>query len=225
MFEEELEMEKRASSIVPLLLIVALAAIIIGSIAWWVMQTRQVLTQQQATTLVTAILKAQGPATVKFYTGMLQPSVDEKPSDPHYKLLEKGGYLRLEKQKKGDGVKVTLTAKAEQEFAAFPEFKKRKLSDGTEQLTVALAERKLIDVGKVTMNGPNAALVEYTWKWEPNALGDLFDASGTSVKGFSIWESQKLIEQYGANFYHAGPSRGLVKLIKDDKGAWNVSRD
>lgn len=225
MFETEVEMEKRASSIIPLLLIVALAAVILGSIGWWVKQSRAVLSPQQATTLVNEILKAQGPATVKFYTGMVQPSIDEKPNDPHYRLLEKGGYLKLEKQKKSEAVKVALTVKAEQEFPGFPEFKKRKLSDGTEQLTVALAQRKLIDVSKVTMNGPNLALIEYTWKWEPNALGDLFDASGPAMKGFSIWESQKLIERYGANFYRGGPNRTSLKLIKDDKGAWNVSRD
>ena len=55
-------------------------------------------------------------ATVKFYTGLVQPSVDEKPSDPHYRLLQKGGYLKLDKQKRSEAVNVVLTAKAEQEL-------------------------------------------------------------------------------------------------------------
>jgi hypothetical protein len=225
MFEQELEMEKRASSIVPLLLIVALGVLIVGSIGYWVMQSRQVLSQQQAVSEVTAVLKAQGPTTVRFYTGLLTPSVNEKATDPHYKLLEKGGYLKLEKAKKSDVVKVALTEKAEKELPAFPEFQKRKLSDGTEQLTVALAQRKLLEVSKVTMNGPRAALVEYTWKWEPTPVGDLFDASGTAMKNFNIWDTQKLIEKYGANFYHANPAAASVRLTKDDKGQWNLSRD
>jgi hypothetical protein len=222
MFEQELEMEKRASSIGPLLLIVALAALIIGSISYWVIESRQVLTQQQAATAVTAILKAQGSTAVRFYTGLVQPSVDERPSDPHYRLLEKGGYLKLEKTK-GGVVKVALTAKAEQVLPAFPEFKKRKLSDGTEQLTVPLAQRKLVTVSKITMDGPKVALVEYTWKWEPTALGDLFDAESKDVKGFNIWDTQKLIEKYGTNFYHGAPTRAAVTLVKDDKGQWKMS--
>ncbi len=225
MFEQEIEMEKRSSNLIPLLLMLVLAAVIVGSVVYWVKQSRQVLTQEQAATLVTAVLKSQGPTTVKFYTGVLQPSVDEKASDPHYKLLEKGGYLQLEKQKKGDAVKVVLTAKAEQELPGFPEFQKRKLSDGTEQLTVPLAQRKLLAVSKVTMDGPRAALVEYTWQWDTNAVGDLFDASGPAMKGFNIWESQRLIERNGASFYHTGPAKASVKFIQDDKGAWSVSRD
>lgn len=225
MFEEELAMEKRSSNILPMLLMLLLLVVIVGSVGYWIVQSRQVLTQQQATTIVTDILKAQGPSTVKFYTGPLQPSFDEKPSDPHYKLLEKGGYLTLAKQKKGNTVNVALTAKAEQELAGFPEFQKRKMSDGTEQLTVPLAQRRLVGVSRVTMNGPRIALVEYAWKWDTTTVGELFDASGPAMKGFNIWESQRLIERYGANFFHGSPAKVTVKLAKDDKGVWSVSRD
>lgn len=223
MFEQEVEMEKRASSIVPLLLIVAVAVVVFGSLGYWIWQSRQVLTQQQAAAALTAILKAQGPTTVRFYTGLVKPSIDEKPSDPHYRLLEKGGYVKLQKAK-GEGVNVSLTAKAEQDFAAFPEFKKKKLSDGTEQLIVALAQRRLLEVSRVTMDGPKIAQVEYTWKWETTPLGDLFDASGAEMKSFNIWETQKLIEKYGANFYHGSPGHASVKLTKDDQGNWNIAQ-
>jgi hypothetical protein len=222
MFEQEVEMEKRTSSVVPLLLILGLAGVIIGSIGYWVVQARKVLTPQEATTAVTSILEAQGPATLRFHTGLIKSSVNEKPADPHYRLLEKGGYLKTAKGK-GEAVQVTLTAKGEQELTAFPEFQKEKQSDGTELLSVPLAKRKLIDTPKVTMSSYSVARVEFTWKWEPTTLGDLFDASGAPMKGFNIWDTQKLIEKYGANFYHGNPTRAAVTLVKNDKGEWKIS--
>lgn len=224
MFEQEVEMEKRSSSIVPLLLILALAAVIIGSIGYWVVQSKKVLTPQEATTAVTSILQAQGPATLRFHTGLVKSSVNEKTTDPHYKLLEKGGYLKVSKGK-GEAAQVLLTAKGETELAAFPEFQKEKQSDGTELISVPLAKRKVVEVSKVTMSSPNVARVEFTWKWEPTVLGDLFDASGPAMKNFNIWDTQKLIEKYGANFYHGNPTRTAVTLVKDEKVGWRVANE
>ena len=69
MFEEEIEMEKQQSSVVPLLLVVALVVATVGAAVYFLIQGRQVLTTQEATNLAVEVLKAQGPATVKFHTG------------------------------------------------------------------------------------------------------------------------------------------------------------
>ena len=112
MFEQELELERKNSTIVPLLLILALAGVIIGTAGYWFVQSKKVLTQQDATTVVTAILKAQGPAALRFHTGAVKPSINEKPRDPHYKLLEKAGMLKVSKVKgKGEVYNIALTAK------------------------------------------------------------------------------------------------------------------
>ena len=48
MFEQELEMEEREASAVPLLLIVALILVIVGVSGYYLWQYRQVLTPQEA---------------------------------------------------------------------------------------------------------------------------------------------------------------------------------
>ncbi len=117
MFEQEIEMEKRQSSVVPLLLVVALVVATVGAAVYFLIQSRQVLTTQEATSLAVEVLKAQGPATVKFYTGAVEPSMDDKPGDPHYRLLDKAGVVKLGKAK-GRTVPVALTPKGEATLAA-----------------------------------------------------------------------------------------------------------
>jgi hypothetical protein len=224
MFEQELEMEKRSSSVVPLLLILALAGVIVGTVAYWVVQSKKVLTQADAATVVTAVLKAQGPAVLRFHTGTVKSSVNEKPRDPHYKLLEKGGLVKVVAAKKGDVYNISLTPQGEKELTAFPEFQKSVEKDGSLALTVPLARRRLMQISKVTMNGPSMAKVEYTWQWDATPVGDLFDANGTMIKAFNIWDTQALIEKYGANFYHADAKRAVLNLVKTDKG-WQVMND
>jgi hypothetical protein len=223
MFEQELELEQKSSTVVPLLLILALAGVIIGTAGYWFVQSRKVLTQPDATNVVTAILKAQGPAVLRFHTGTVKSSINEKPRDPHYKLLEKAGLVKVTTPKgKSEVYNIALTPKGEKELTAFPEFQKSQEKDGTLALTVPLARRQLVEVTKVTMNGPSLARVEYTWKWDPTPVGDLFDANGQLVKGFNIWETQTLIEKYGAAFYHGENKRVGVNLVKTDKGGWHV---
>ena len=223
MFEQELELEQKSSTIVPLLLILALAGVIIGTAGYWFVQSKKVLTQQDATTVVGAILKAQGPAMLRFHTGAVKPSINEKPRDPHYKLLEKAGLVKVTTAKgKGEVYKIALTPKGEKELTAFPEFQKNQEKDGTVAMSVPLARRKLVEVTKVTMNGPSMARVEYAWKWEPTPVGDLFDANGQLIKTFNLWDTQTLIEKYGANFYHGDAKKMAVNLIKTDKGSWQV---
>ena len=226
MFEQEIEMEQRSSSVVPLLLILALVAVIVGTAGYWFMQSRKVLTQQDATTAVTSILKAQGPAMLRFHTGTVKSSINEKPRDPHYKLLQKAGMVKIVLVKgKGETFDIALTPKGETELTAFPEFQKTKEKDGTLALAVPLARRKLVEVTKVTMNGPSMARVEYTWKWEPTPVGDLFDANGQLIKSFNLWDTQALIEKYGANFYHGEAKKVAVNLVKTDQGFWQLMSD
>jgi hypothetical protein len=226
MFEQELELEKKSSTVVPLLLILSLAGVIVGTAAYWIIQSRKVLTQQEATTAVTSILKAQGPAVLRFHTGAVKSSINEKPRDPHYKLLEKAGLVKVSTGKgKADIYNIALTPKGEKELTAFPEFQKNQEKDGTLALAVPLARRQLVQVTKVTMNGPSMAKVEYTWKWDPTPIGELFDANGQLIKGFNIWETQALIEKYGANFYHGDAKRMVINLAKNDKGTWQAISD
>lgn len=223
MFEQEIEMEQKSSSVVPLLLILSLVAVIVGTVGYWFVQSRKVLTQPEATTVVTSILKAQGPAMLRFHTGTVKSSMNEKPRDPHYKLLERAGLVKFAAVKgKAETYDIALTPKGETELTGFPEFQKANEKDGTLALAVPLARRKLVEVTKVTMNGPSMARVEYTWKWEPTPVGDLFDANSNLVKAFNIWDTQTLIEKYGANFYRGDAKRVAVNLVKTEKGSWQV---
>lgn len=222
MFEAELELEKRTPW-VPLLLIIALAACIVGGIAYFILESKKQLTPQRAAGVVAALLKARGPTAVHFHGGLVMPSVDEKPRDPHYRLLEKAGMLKLANAKSG-GTLVALTPLGERELPKVPDFKKWKNADGTDAYSVPLAERKLVEINKVTNAGPSLATVEYTWKWEPNKLGDIFDASGETVKSFNTWERATLIQKYGVEFYHGNPTKTTVTLVRTDKG-WKVSTE
>ncbi len=224
MFEQELELEKKESSVVPLILILCLAGVIVGSIVYWVLQMRKTLTPEQASTIVTQILKAQGPVTLHFHTGAVTPSVNEQPRDPHYRLLEKAGLLKISKGK-GEAVQVALTPKGEETLKAIPEFNKRDDPDGTVAMFVPLASKKLVQVSKVTMAGPNVATIEYTWQWNTTPIGDLFDANSALMKTFNIWDTQTLINKYDANFYHGDPSRATVKIVRGDNDKWSVATE
>src|SRR3954449_12460928 len=83
MFEQEIEMEKSQSSVVPLLLIVCLIVSVVGVAGYYLVQSRKVVSKQEATSIVTASLKQQGPATIQFRTGMVKASVADKPHDPN----------------------------------------------------------------------------------------------------------------------------------------------
>ena len=57
MFEQELEMEKQESSIVPLLLILALIVTVVGVAGYYLVQNRKVLSMQEATQVAASVLK------------------------------------------------------------------------------------------------------------------------------------------------------------------------
>ena len=219
MFEQEVELEKRESSVVPLLLIVAMIVMIVGTAGYFVWQNKQVLSAADAGSAISTVLRQQGSATVQFHVGMVKPSVNEKPQDPHYKLLEKAGIVKLGKSD-GRVYPVALTGDGAKLLAQIPDVSKTKEKDGTDLYMVPLAERRLVEVSKVTMNSPTRATVVYSWKWEPNRLGNLFDASGSLVKSFNTWDRATLIDKYGANFYHADPTKVQIVLSKPDRGPW-----
>lgn len=219
MFEQEVELEKHESSVVPILLIVTMIVCIVGVAGYYVWQNKQVLSSADAGNAISTTLRQQGPATVHFYVGTVKPSVAERPEDPHYRLLEKAGIVKLGKAKEGV-VPVAVTSDGQKLLAEIPNVSKVKEKDGTDLYVVPLAERRLVDISKVTMNSPTRATVLYSWKWETNTLGNLFEASGSLVKSFNTWDRAKLIDKYGANFYHGDPTKAQIVLTKPDNGPW-----
>jgi hypothetical protein len=223
MFEQEIEMEKKTSSIVPLLLIVGLILAVVGVALYFVAESRKVLTTAEATPVVLAGLEGQGPVTLRFQTGILKASVGEQPHDPHYRLLEKASYIKIGKDTKGK-TPVSLTPQGQAFLADLSGVKKAKSKDGNDEYVVPLAQRKLVEISKITMQTPSKATVEYSWKWETTKAGDLFDAGGPAVKAFNTWDRSTLIDKYGAHFYHAAPTKVSVAMVKGDKG-WQVATE
>jgi len=227
MFEAEIELEKKESSIIPLLLVLVLAGLIlggIGGVVYMVVQTKRGVPEQEAATLIAKALKEEGPAKTHFHTGLVKQSVNEKPLDPHYKLWEKLGIIDYKLQKDKFSAKVELTAAGDKKLAAIDYVQKSKEDkDGTMLYVIPLAERKLVSITQIKMDGPNRAVVEYTWKWDPNEFGQAFDASGPMVKGFGTYERMALIDKYGAAFYGADPVKTTALLVKKDKG-WEVAQ-
>jgi hypothetical protein len=166
-------------------------------------------------------LDQQGPATIRFSTGTVVSTVNEKPQDPHYKLLAKTGVIVTKPKAKGSSsLIVALTPAGEKLFSTIKGVEKASNRDGTVTYVVPLAERKLVDVANVTMIKPHLARVEYSWKWDPNRLGTEFDASGSLVKSFSGWDRATLIKTYGADFYGAPPTKASIILMETDNGTW-----
>lgn len=219
LFAAEVAMEEKSSGIVPLLLIAVLILAVGGTIFYFIKGARDVLTVPLATSSVTGILDAQGPATIRFSTGTVVSNVNEKPMDPHYKLLAKAGVITT-KPKGYSSLIVNLTPAGEQLLSTIKGQEKTNNSDGTVTYVVPLAERKVVDVANVTMIKPHLARVEYSWKWEPNQLGTEFDVSGGLVKSFNSWDRATLIKSYGADFYGAPPAKASIVLMEKDNGAW-----
>lgn len=222
MFEQEVEMEQRQSSVVPLLLIIAMILAFVGVAAYYVIENGKVLPVSEATSLIEQSLRQDGPVTIQFHVGMVTASVQDRPHDPNYQLLEKAGFLKVGKDT-GRHTPVAMTPAGRKFFADIPDVNQSKdPKDGTESFIVPVARRKLVGTPKVTMTGMGRAKVEFTWAWEPNKMGELLDASGPLVKGFNTWDRGKLIDKYGAKFYHDPPTTAVVAMIKGDKG-WKIA--
>jgi len=218
LFAAEVEMESKSSNFLPVALILALVLVVGGTIAYFVKGAREVLTVPVATTAINQILKAQGPSTIRFSTGTVVSSINEKPLDPHYKLLSKIGIVTT-KPKGYNSLIVALNPAGEKLLSEITGVQKTTKPDNTVSYVVPLAERKLVEVTKVNMIKPHLAQVEYTWKWAPNRLGQEFDASGSLVKSFPTWDRATLIKSYGVDFYGAEPTKVSIVLMEKD-GTW-----
>jgi hypothetical protein len=178
-----------------------------------------VLTVPVATTAINQIQQAQGPATIRFSTGTVVANMNEKPMDPHYKLLAKAGIVTTT-PKGYNSLIVVLNPAGEKLFSEITGVHKSTNPDKTVTYVVPLAERKLVEVNNVAMIRPHLAKVEYTWKWVPNRLGTEFDASGSLVKSFATWDRATLIKSYGVDFYGAAPTKATIVLMEGNNGSW-----
>ncbi len=221
MFESEVEMENRSSAL-PLVLLLALVATLIGLVAYVVLEARakKDLSAAEAATFVNATLRAQGPSLLHFRVGKITYGLDEKPTDPHFRMLEKMGIVKIS-DKRPASIMVKITPEGERAIESIPGFQKNKTSDGI-QYVVPLAERQMVEISSVTMKGPNDALVEYSWKWAPNPLGEKVDASSALVKSFNTWDRAKLIEKYGVDFFQAPPVRASIAMARVDR-VWKIA--
>jgi hypothetical protein len=73
------------------------------------------------------------------------------------------------------------------------------------------------------MTSMGHAMVEFTWAWEPNQLGEIFDATGTEVQSFNTWDRGSLIDKYGVKFYHGAPTRASLACVRGEKG-WEIAQ-
>lgn len=225
MFEQEIAMEKRQSSVVPLLLIVGLIIAIVGVATYYVVQNKKVLSTEDAARLVTSSLSAQGPATMEFRVGKVATSVDERPHDPNYRLLEKAGLIKVGKDT-GRTTDVVLTPKGEAFLKDIPGASKSKTpNENSETYVVPLADRKIVGTPKVNMQGMGRATVEFSWAWQTTPMGELFDAAGPQVKSFNTWERGTLINKYGAKFYHGDTTRVAMNCSRNDQGVWQIASE
>lgn len=227
MFEQELELEKRENSIVPLLLIVALIVAVVGVAGYYLVQNRKVLTMDEATRVATSVLKDQGPATVQFHTGLVKSSVNDDPKAVDYRLLEKAGLVTVGKGQGtyGNTYPVALTSAGEAMLKRIDGVITSSEKDGTKLYVVPLAERRLVNISTIKMVAPTRATVAMSWSWKTNPLGDLFDASGDMVRSFNTWDRATLIQKYGADFYHAAPTEVTLSLVKADTGVWQIATE
>ena len=219
LFAAEVEMEKKSSNFGPLVMIFALVLVVGGTIFYFFKTSREVLTVPVATNSINEILKSEGGGTIHFSTGTIVSSVNEKPMDPHYKLLAKAGILTI-KPKSWNSIYSNMTPAGEKLLGEIKGVDKGKSSDGNTTYVVPLAVRKLVAIDKVTMIKLHLARVDYTWKWDANRLGKELDASSDIVHSFNTWDRGTLIKDYGVDFYSAAPSKASVVLAETKDGTW-----
>jgi hypothetical protein len=220
MFEAELEMERKSSSFGPVLFIAILVLAIAGVIYYAVHESRKTMSEAEASQLITSILKSKGSPTLQFRTGYVLPSAEEKPFDPHYRLLEKAGLIKT--AKRNGGLQVELTPAGQKVLSDISGVTRTKRLEGGEVIVAPLASRKLVAITKVDVLSPTRANVAYTWQWQPTRLGEVFDASSPLVSAFNVWERGALIKDYGVDFYHAAPKPEQFNFTRAEKG-WSIT--
>ncbi len=220
MFAAEIAMEEKSSGVLPLLFVAALVLVVGGAIVYFVRGANAKLTTPAATTAINGILNSQPPAVIKFSTGTLVSSVNEKATDPHYKLLAKIGILSVQ-PKAWNSIVSTMTPTGNQLLDTLNGVEKAtNKKDNTITYVVPLAQRKLLAINEIKMLNPHMAQVDYTWQWVPNRLGRDFDATSEVVKGFNTWDRQTLINSYGVNFYGSAPTKVRIVLMQTKDDSW-----
>jgi hypothetical protein len=222
MFEQEIEMEKKeGSSFGPVLIILLLVGLFVGGLGVVIYQGKQKPKPEQATAAVETKLKRTDPITVTFYTGNVNLYAVDSPNDPHYKLFEKAGIIKIAKPK-GTTAKVELTPSGKAFLASFPDVKGIPGKNDTVGYTLPLASRKLVAVGELKRLNQEAFEVHYTWTWLPTSAGEMFDIDGKLVQSLPSYERSMLIDQHGAKYYHAAPAQASLVVIKGDHG-WDLA--
>jgi hypothetical protein len=186
------------------------------------MERTRTVSEQEALAAAKTQIAARGSEKVHFHVGFVKPGIDE-PFDPHYRLLEKAGLVKLGKPTyRGLDVKLTPTGTALLQACGAREEKGK---DGTVAYTVPLAERKLLEVTKVEMANPREAVVEYAWSWQPTPLGLVFDINSQAMAKLPINDSAVLIQKYGATYYQdQKPRTSTLRLHWDQKSrTWRMA--
>jgi hypothetical protein len=222
MFEDEIKMEEKSSNWIPMAMAMGLVVALVGGLVYFIMESKRTVSEAEAQQLAGAVLKAQGPGLVHFHVGQVKPSVDEKPYDPHYKLLAKAGVVTLGKPT-DKGINVELTT-AGKDLLDQIGAKEEKNPDGTEAYTAPLANRELVKVTKIDMLNPGRANIAYEWKWAPNSLGLDFDINSPEMQSLTNWDRLTLIQKYGAAYYKEGKIKNdSIALVWDDqKKQWKL---
>ena len=218
MFEEEIKMEERSSGAVPLLLIAAICLTIAATAIYVMFEARKGMTQAEAKHAVTTMLAAKGPAMLHFRTGFVTATATDKPSAPHYKLLQAAQVITAEK--KEGGMQVTLTEDGKKLLAGIAGTTEAKNADGTEEYSVPLGTRELVAITGVKVISPSAATIQYSWRWQSTAMGDVFDLAGGYVNGMDVWERAELAKE-GADLFHGA-------AVPDEYNAtsgWQMARN
>jgi hypothetical protein len=218
--EPESELEKGESSAIPFLIITVLVFAIASAVLYFVLEPRKLPSAEEATRLVTNALNAEGPTTVRFHTGQVKDRPGENPRDPRYRLLQEAGVLEVASPV-GSRTPVSLTDRGSEILSGIVGMKRSKDADGTDAYVVPLAVRRVVDITHISMEGAEQATIEYTWEWQPNVHGEIFDRLGPAVTLMTAADQLELVNKFAVRFYHAVPKEEMIRAIKSPHG-WQL---
>jgi hypothetical protein len=222
MSEPETNSRSKSTAIVSILT-VTLTVVLVAIAGYLLTERTRVPTASQAAGVITQMLKSHGPTTVSFQTGFLQTSPDSNECDPRYKLLERAGIVTIENVA-SEGARVTLKPNGTAILKEISGVRQSPGSGSRVAYVVPLADMRLVDISNIAMLKPNRAIVRFTWEWNPNPVGESFDAFGALMKGFSKEDRAILADQCGVRSYSGKPTLATVALVKTAEG-WSIAND